>query len=201
MTGLTFDDSTHTYRYDGSVVPSVTQILRPLNNFDFVSAEVLAAACDFGTAVHLACELADTNELDEAALDPALAPYLVAWKKFSADHQVEWELIEEPLFHQGHRYAGTPDRYGKVMGKACVVDIKTSAALYPSVGAQLAAYKNAIDGAPPITGRMAVQLKADGNYVAKTYTDRNDWPVFLSLLTLRDWCSQHNITPNFKEQS
>ena len=46
---------------------------------------------------------------------------------------------------------------------------------------------------------MAVQLKSDGTYTAKTYTDPTDWPVFASLLTLRNWCARHDITPNFKD--
>lgn len=198
---LTFDEANHTYRYAGELVPSVTQVLQPLSDFSFVNPEVLAAASAFGTAVHKCCELNDTNDLDEDALDPALVPYLTAWRKFCADHEAEWSMIEARVFHEGLRYAGTLDRYGKVQGKACVVDIKTSAQLYPSIGPQLAGYKNAISSAPPATARMAVQLKGDGNYVAKTYTDRTDWPLFCSLLTLRQWCGQHSITPNFKEKN
>lgn len=200
MSALTFDEATHTYRMQGAIVPSVTQILKPLSNFSAVPPAVLAAASAFGTAAHKACELHDLGQLDEAALDPALAPYLEAWKRFSADHDVKWTMVEGRLFNPAHIYAGTCDRYGTVAGKAAVVDIKTSAALYPSVGPQLAAYKNAIVGAPPTTTRMAVQLKADGNYVAKTYVNKSDWPVFLSLLTLRNWCQQHAVTPNFSQE-
>jgi hypothetical protein len=198
MNGLYFDPDTHTYRYDGVVIPSVTQVLRPLSNFGVVAPDVLSAAMAFGTAAHMACELHDTGMLDYSTLDPALAPYLQAWQRFCADHAVEWELIEERVYSGTHKYAGTLDRYGKVAGKACVIDIKTGSVLYPSTGPQLAAYKNAIPGAPPMTTRMAVQLKSDGNYIAKTYTDRDDWPAFLSLLTLKQWCSRHSINP-FKE--
>ena len=45
---------------------------------------------------------------------------------------------------------------------------------------------------------MAVQLKADSTYFIKRYTDATDWSVFCSLLTLRDWCSRHSITPDLK---
>jgi hypothetical protein len=197
IAGLTFDAATHTYRMNGEVVPGVTSILKPLSDFSMVPVDVLKAASAFGTAVHLACELWDKGVLDEEALDPALVPYLEGWKRFCTDHAVEWTLIEAKVYHPTMRYAGTLDRYGKVMGKAAVVDIKTSAELYPSVGPQLAAYKNAIPDAPPVTARMAVQLKADGNYVAKTYTNRTDWPMFASLVTVRNWCAEHNVTPHF----
>ena len=197
MSALTFDPSLHTYRVSGQVVPGVTSILSPLTNYEAIPPHVLQAAADFGNAVHMACELHDLSELDEEALDPALVPYLTAWRHFCSDHSTEWEQIETPIYHATMRYAGTPDRIGKVDGIRSVVDIKTTAALYPSVGPQLAAYAHAY-GMSPTAPRIAVQLKADGTYTAQRYADPNDWPVFCSLLTLRNWCARHNITPNLK---
>jgi hypothetical protein len=198
MTGLTFDEASHTYRINGLVVPGVTSILKPLTDFDSVPAGVLQAASEFGTAVHLACELDDLGELDDATLDPALVPYLAAWRKFIAEHRVEWELIEARVYNKTLRYAGTVDRCGYVNGAWAVVDIKSTAQLYPSVGPQLAAYAGAIDGSFGLSQRFAVQLKGDGTYTLKQYTDPTDWPVFCSLLTLRNWCARHCITPNLK---
>ena len=197
MTGLTFDEATHTYRFNGNVVPGVTSVLSPLTDFSRVPPHVLEAASNFGKAVHMACELDDLGTLDEAALDPALVPYLQGWRKFSTDYAVEWDLIEEPVYHATMNYAGTPDRFGNVKGEFTVVDIKSTAQLYPSVGPQLSAYANAKGN--PFAKRLAVQLKADGTYVAKPYADPTDWPVFASLLTLRNWCARNSITPNFKD--
>lgn len=196
MTVLTFDEATHTYRFGGQLVPGVTSILAPLTGYDSVPAHVLEAAANFGKAVHRACELDDLGELDEAALDIALVPYLKAWRQFSVDHAVEWEQIEQPVYHPALRYAGTPDRFGKVKGLRAVVDIKSTADLYPTVGPQLAAYGNALQ--QPYADRIAVQLKADGTYAAKAYSDPTDFPVFASLLTLRTWCQRHAITPNLQ---
>jgi hypothetical protein len=197
MSTLTFDEASHTYHFGGQVVPGVTSILSPLTDFSRVPPAVLEAASQFGKAVHRACELDDLGTLDEDSLDPALKPYLQAWRKFSAEHQVQWDVIEEPVYHATMRYAGTPDRFGLVNGVRTVVDIKSTAQLYPAVGPQLSAYANAL--LEPFAIRMAVQLKADGTYVAKTYKDPTDWPMFASLLTLRTWCKQHSITPNFKD--
>lgn len=197
MSVLTFDEATHTYRFGGNVVPGVTSVLSPLTDFSRVPPHVLEAASNFGKAVHMACELDDLGALDEAALDPALVPYLQGWRKFSRDYAVEWTLIEEPVYHATMNYAGTPDRFGNVKGEFTVVDIKSTAQLYPSVGPQLSAYANA--KGTPFAKRLAVQLKADGTYVAKPYTDPTDWPVFASLLTLRNWCARNSITPNFKD--
>ncbi|MDB5975199.1 MAG: hypothetical protein JWR07_1959 [Nevskia sp.] len=198
---LTFDELSHTYTFEGRTVPSVTQLLAPLSNLQMVDPAVLRAAADFGTAVHKACELDDLGELDEESLDPALGPYLSAWRKFSAEHAVKWTLIEGRMHNQAMGYAGTVDRYGAVRGDDAVVDLKSSAILYPTVGPQLAAYAKAIPGTTLLTKRIGVLLKPDGNYQAKTYASPMDWAVFASLITLRTFCSTHAITPNFKELS
>jgi hypothetical protein len=206
--GLTFDEATHTYRYRGAVVPGVTSVLRPLMNFDFVDPDVLAANAAFGTAVHKACELDDLGQLDEAALDPALAPYLAGWRKFSRDYRVIWSAIEKKVFHPQLRYAGALDRYGMVLTMPtengrhvpAMVDIKSGSALYPSVGPQLAAYHRALNEASVTTRRLAVQLKPDGTYFAKWHEDPNDFAVFCSLLTLTNWCAKHSITPSFSKE-
>lgn len=197
---LTFDAARHEYRWNGAKVPGVTSILEPLSNFDFVHPEVLRAAQEFGTAVHLTCELADLGTLDEPALDPELQPYLMGWRQFCADHACEWELIEHPVYHQTMRYAGTLDRKGLVDGRKTVLDIKTSAALYPSVGPQTAAYARALPEGPSLD-RAAVRLKGDGTYEFKHFRNPMDWPLFCSLITLRTWCKDNRITPYFKEHA
>ena len=195
--GLTFDEAAHVYRFNGVVVPGVTGILKPLIDFTGVPPAVLEAASAFGTAVHKACELWDLDELDEDQLDAALVPYLAGWKKFSSEHSVEWTGNEQRVYHPSMRYAGTLDRKGMVDGCMSYVDIKSSVGLYPSVGPQLAAYK-AADAGPPHSKRYAVQLKADGEYVLKEYTDPSDWPLFCSLITLRNWCAKNSVTPNYQ---
>lgn len=201
MSALAFDEPSHTYTFGGQPVPSVTQLLSPLSNLQMVDPDVLRAAADFGTAVHKCCELDDLGDLDEEALDPALGPYLSAWRRFSKDHAVKWALIEGRVHNQAMGYAGTVDRYGTVKGDDAVVDLKSSAVLYPTVGPQLAAYTKAIPGTTLLTKRVGVLLKPDGNYQAKAYTSPMDWAVFASLVTLRTFCATHSITPNFKERS
>jgi hypothetical protein len=195
---LTFDEASHRYFRKGVPVPGVTSVLAPLTDLTMVDPELLRRASEFGKAVHLACEFDDRNQLDAESLDPALEPYLAAWNKFSRDYEVQWNAIEAKMYHSTLRYAGTLDRAGLVRSRPAVVDIKTSTTLYASVGPQLAAYARAHD---PVTGaslmRLGVQLKGDGTYVAKEYTDPTDWNVFASLLTLRTWCARNNVTPKF----
>lgn len=190
---LTFDPIKHEYRWNGAVVPSVTQILTPLTDLSFVDPDVLRRAQDFGTAVHYACELHDTGRLDEDALDPELAPYLNGWRRFYAEHACVWDLVESRVYHPTLRYAGTLDRRGNVDGHPSIVDIKSGTSLYPSVGPQLAAYTHASSPTPAAYRRYAVRLFPDG-YELKQYTSALDWPAFASLITLRNFCGQHRIT-------
>lgn len=196
---LTFDDASHTYEWDGRKVPGVTSILAPLTDYSRVPRATLEEAALFGKAVHLACELDDLKDLDEGALDPALAPYLAGWRAFSRDYAVQWDDIEQPGYHKTLGYAGTPDRVGTVRGLRAVVDIKTTVVLYPSVGPQLAAYDQLNTQVAGLQTRLGVQLCADGAYMVKEYTDPSDWPLFCSLLTLRNWCMRHSLHPNFSE--
>ena len=192
-----FNPRTHCYTVAGRVVPSVTEVLAPLCDFRGVPVYVLRAAAAFGTAVHKACELDDLGLLDESTLDPQLAGHLHAWRTFREEHGAHWKLVEAPLFHPDLGYAGTVDRYGVVDGVDAVVDLKTTTRLYPSVGPQLAAYARAIADATPRTRRLAVQLHADGRYHLREYCSTTDWAVFASLLTLRNFCQQHRITPYY----
>jgi len=204
---LTFDAETHRYFWNGQQVPGVTTILAPLTDFSAVDPDVMRRASKFGSAVHHLCELSDLGE-DLAAfeIDPALLPYLQAWRSFYSDWNVQWSAIENRVFHPALRYAGTLDRVGTLLAPgepahrrhAAMVDIKTSTSLYPAVGPQLAAYARAHD---PLTGgslrRYAVQLRGDATYVCKEYRDADDFATFSALLALRTWCGRHSITPQF----
>jgi len=70
----------------------------------------------------------DLGTLDESALDPVLAPYLDAWKRFRREMEFAPELIEEPVFNPVDKYAGTLDRTGNARGcPDILLDIKTGA--------------------------------------------------------------------------
>jgi hypothetical protein len=197
---LTFDDESHTYRIDGKVVPSVTQILRPLeaDALARIPAEVLEWKRGLGQAVHLACQLDDEGALEESTVAMAATGYLSAWRKFRADTGFEVVLNECPMGSRKFRFAGTVDRYGilkrgPVTG-AAVIDIKTRAELPDAIGPQLVGYtrligENVRDAAVE-PHRIAVQLKADGTYATRVYTDPEDIACFQACLSLHHWMSK-----------
>lgn len=175
---LTFDPDTHVYTYDGQPVPSVTQILKEAGVID--TQWYTGDGAIRGQCVAEATALDDEGELDETSLDPALAGYMAAWRKFVAETGIIFQQIETPLFHNTLRYAGTPDRIATWAGKPCVIDIKTGGR-EDWHGLQLAAYAGMVDGPH---SRCGVYLGPEGTYKARQFTDGNDWLDFMACLRL-----------------
>lgn len=192
MAELAFDAARHEYRVRGRVVPSVTTVLGILTDFGAVPAEVLARAAEFGTHVHQACALWNRGILDEAALDPALAPYLAQWQRFVVESGAEIRDSELPVYHRGLNYAGTLDVLADWKGQRCVIDIKTGV-VPRSVGAQTEAYRRAHDSqecGPAARRRYCVQLTADA-YKVHALTDPSDWALFNSCLNIWRYRNGH----------
>lgn len=197
---LTFDEPTHIYRYQGVVVPNVTRILDDLLcDFSMVSSAVLESARELGSAVHYGTYLDDAGVLDEATVDPVVAPYLEAWRKFRRELNPRLLVREVKGFHPVHRFATTIDSVMEVKlpnwsaESAAIGEIKTGA-LWPSYGPQTAAHAEVVQHTTgfKVPRRIAVQLKNDGNYKIHEFTDqRGDWAVFLSCLTIKNYRSKH----------
>lgn len=185
---LHFDEASHTYRLGGVRLPSVTQVLDPLQELDGIPRHILQAAAEFGTNVHAACHLDNQGVLDEDALDPALRPYLAAWRKFLADFKGVVVSSEMRVVNPQLRYAGTLDSIVRIKGVHWLTDIKATAAIPRTVGPQTAAYAHAY-GDPRIKRRV-VQLLGDGNYITRTLTESTDWNLFLSALNIHTWRHQ-----------
>lgn len=188
---LEFDGSTHTYRWDGVVVPSVTQILDSvLREYEGIPPDVLRAAQERGTYVHEATEWDDLGELDFPALDPVLAPYVLAWRDFRAQFDFRPTWIERQLYSPAYRYAGTCDRIGTAAGKPWLLDIKSGALVPQSVGPQTAAYYECALAEKLITRhtkRYCVHLRSDGTFRLHRCKNDTDFSVFLSCLNIHNW--------------
>lgn len=186
---LTFDEATHTYRLDGVVVPSVTTIMKPLYNFDFVSELTLEIASKRGVEVHKACEMYDLDDLDESSLDGwKWINYFKAWKRFREESGYVPHLTEKQVHHPTLKFAGTLDSAGVMNGEEVVIDRKTTASLSSAIGVQLAAYDEALrqeDPKQPKRKRYAVQLRPDGTYRLQPYEKSTDWTTFVALINLK----------------
>ena len=187
---LAFDEATHTYRFLGAVVPGVTQVLRPLANFDAVSREVLEAKRALGQRVHLACQLNDEDDLDWTSVEPDVAGYLNAWLAFRRDTGCEVLAVEQQVCEPALQYAGTLDRVLAFRGSKWLVDLKTCFATPMAAGPQTAAYLRAL-GDTSVTHRAALRLRPDGTYRLDHLTGADDWAVFMACLTLHRFKESH----------
>lgn len=196
---LTFTAENHVYRWKGNVVPSVTQILSPLSDFSMVAPATLEYARARGVAVHKCVQLDILDDLDEASVAQELTGYLSAWRAFRKDCSVTAADFGEPekqMYHDLYGYAGTPDVPIFLDNKWGVLDVKTAEAMGDAWGPQTAAYLDLINDNTPkgqhkIENRYSLRLRDNGTYRLDKFTDRADWQVFLSCLTLHRWKESH----------
>lgn len=161
MSKFIFDEELHRYTLAGKVLPSVTQVIKPLYDFSFVNPDVLRRAAEFGTAVHKTIELHLADELDEDSLDENLYNPLLAFKAWQADNydiDLSSAVIEKINYHAKLKYAGTADIETETM----VIDIKSRPVNLLTDPIQLAAYDHFGSGK---RARYVLELKQDASYV------------------------------------
>ncbi len=170
---MTFDPDSHEYREDdGTLIPSVTQILKAAGVID--DRWYTAEARDKGSAVHKLCErYAQGERLDKHGRPLRELPYVNAFARWADDYR-PWAIATEcRVYHKihGKPYAGTFDLLAEISGRRELVDFKTGAAAkWHAV--QLSAYAMArmvnypeIPDSSVNPDRIAVlYLKADGTY-------------------------------------
>lgn len=190
MPELRFDEAEHRYYLDGRRLPSVTQVLEDVGIIDYskIPHETRETALERGRVVHLLTELDDLDELDESTVDPQLAGYLEAWRRFRCETGFTPELIEHRQANAQYGFAGTLDRTGRFRGATVVdiADLKTGTA--PAwTRWQMAAYASFFP-TPRTYRRYAVELHNDGTYAVPFVFEGRDWSAdfngFLSCLNV-----------------
>jgi hypothetical protein len=195
MTGLTFEEKTHTYRVNGIVVPSVTEIMKPLASAHYggIDAHTLANAAKRGTAVHHAIE--NFIKFGVEDIPAEYANYLMAFRSWWRDCGITLIVSEGRVYHRFLRYAGTVDLPCLFAGKKLCVDFKTSAAIAEMlVRVQLEGYARAYDSHDVTFDEKAiVHLKRDGTYTMVCYPakDTEAYEVFGSLLTVHNYIQKY----------
>lgn len=188
---LTFDEPSHTYVLDGRLVPSVTQVLACLEDFERIPYAVLEAARIRGQYVHEACALLVRDELDWSALDVTLVPYLVGAKRFLDETGLTVIASECRVVSEELALAGTLDLVGIWRTKECVFDFKATAIIPKSVGPQLALYESLYrshyGGGKRL--RYCVHLMPN-DYRVRAYLSSNDMHIGLSCLNVFNFKSK-----------
>lgn len=185
---IDFDEEKHEYTAGGVHIPSVSEILAPLNaeRYSSINPMVLQDAARRGRAVHELTEAID-YELDlwgDDEIDPELEGYVSAYYQFLFDHAVEWLAVEQILSCYRYPedelpiYCGTIDRLGIIDERLSVVDIKTYASMSTeaqmTASCQTALYRDALLNGKPGDSfhasqdesikRYILHLKKDGKY-------------------------------------
>lgn len=194
MNTVVFKAEDHSYTVAGARVPSVTQILRRLFDFSMVDPAVLEAKAALGTAVHIACELDDADDLAEETVHPKVRPYLDGYRLFK-QHKCTSVLATEQVIHNPlYGYAGKYDLLNEFDDALWLIDWKTPITISRAVGLQTAAYAASLP--PELTQgrrpkRAALQLKDDGTYKLHEFKDPNDFPVFVAFATAHNWTEKN----------
>jgi hypothetical protein len=187
-----FDAVRHEYRWQGRVLPHVTEILKAANVRRPIPCDpaTLRLAGWRGSLIHAATLQVDAG-VSSDPLSPALAGYVEAYASFCSAHvfvaSQTWS--EQPLCDPALGIAGTPDRVGFV-GEAlhgAVLDLKTGE-VEPSIGVQLAAYRCLLRAnGMPVAHRLSVHLRPNGSFRVHEYLDSGDDATFLAAVTIHRW--------------
>lgn len=197
---LEFDATTHTYRRNGKIVPSVTQVLKHAGIID--DTWYTEASRARGTAVHLACEFHDEGSLDWDNLHPEVLPRVSAWVKLKEDLGIEILASETIHYHETYHYAGKIDRLvlSNTWRSPTLLEFK-SGTMPMWAGLQTAGYEKMIDTSPwmgatarerPPLRRVGVELRDDGKYKLHEFKDFLDWNAFVGALSVYNWKRRTN---------
>lgn len=195
---LTFENDTHTYKLDGVVIPSVTQVMKPLSEalYKSVDENILGVAAHRGSIVHESIEDYLNHGIDD--IQPEYRGYLDAFKAFEHDYPFEVVGVEMRTCHGLLRYAGTVDLLCRIDGRLILIDYKTSARINEMLtGVQLEAYASALASNEIFVEDKAIlHLKDNGKYTLKWYGKRSSESiaVFGACLTI------YNHIMKFKEE-
>lgn len=186
MTQIEFDEPSHTYRLDGKILPSVSQVLKAGNLMPEFYKTLDPWYAQRGTAVHLACHLSDIGELDFATVDPQISEFWDAWLKFKQEFDVK--VLESEVIVHDKEFAGTFDKIVKMFGAVWLLDLKCSTfQSFHSV--QTMAYAQ-LKGDTTLK-RGSVHLKKDGTFAFKPHEQRAE--------DLRRWEEAKTAWRNAKE--
>jgi hypothetical protein len=151
---ISFNSVKHEYRDGGTVIPSVTQVLKTAGIIDDRFYTVTAR--DRGTAAHALCEQYARGKNTDTT-----SPYLnsfALWKERSGADILSAEAVIDHRI-DGFRYCGRYDLLALINGRRVLVDIKTG---YPASWhrIQMAAYALAVK--PALC--MVLYIKPEGVY-------------------------------------
>ena len=127
MEKFEFDEENHIYKLNGSIIPSVSEIIEPIHKriYEDISFNTLKSAADRGIRVHRAIEF--INKYDFYSIDNDCKGYIEAYKKFRNEHP-DWRLLNSEFrtYHKNLLYGMTIDEIYQTPKGLLINDIKTT---------------------------------------------------------------------------
>jgi hypothetical protein len=122
-------------------LPSVTEVLGPLNDFSMILPATLAHAARRGTRVHAACAALALG-LFALPLDSECQPYVDSFEQWFNSAVAEVIEVENRFYDWEFGYCGKVDLIARLKGddSLSVIDLKTPTQPQKTWGVQLAAY-------------------------------------------------------------
>ncbi len=175
---FSFDKVKHEYVLNGFVLPSVTQIISPLNDFSGIPPEVLERKCELGIEFHEAIRLHIKNDLAFECLDPDLVEPMITFVEWWDILPKELKIVylEHPMYHKSLRYAGTAD----LITETAIYDFKLRPYKPLTDILQLEAYKHML--LPGKRERWTVCFDLEGNMKMHRAQHPKAWGIFRRLL-------------------
>lgn len=106
-----FEEGSHTYRVDGRVKLSVTQILKAVypDVYANIPAEILDRKARLGTATHKVIELYLNQRLDDKSVHAEVRPYFDSWLAWWAKNSTAPFKSERKFYCVAGDYCGAID--------------------------------------------------------------------------------------------
>lgn len=156
-------------------------------------------AADTGTEVHNLFEKRALG-LSVGRVHPELAEYVRHIDAFLDRYQPRFLHVEDAVWSDTHRYAGSFDWIAEVEGETVMGDTKsTRSGVHEAVAMQLAAYANADkiitqagDEAPipAITAHAVFHVRPEGWRLVPTRADEDVFKAFLVLRDVFEWVTE-----------
>lgn len=179
---ITFKEEGHVYHMGAIVIPSITQIMKPIYNFNGINANVLQYAADRGTEVHFSIEkFLKYNYISK--LDSDAQPYFEQFLNWFNDNHYFREdfLCEIPGYNKTYNICGTLDIIRQDDEGYHLIDIKTGSVADIDVwSVQAAGYELICKGHDiKLRSKTVLQLSPDGY---KVYQCSEQSGIFLMCL-------------------
>jgi hypothetical protein len=155
-----------------------------------------AEAARIGTEAHDLFERLAKGE-NVGRVHPELMPFVDHFKEFLDLKQPEFLFMEETVWSDTYRYAGSFDAWAKIDGETCVLDWKTTrSGIHAEVGIQLSAYRYADhilrpDGSrvpiPKTDGARVLHVRPEGWSFVPVKADEEVFEVFKHLRAVFDY--------------